>query len=31
MVNIQKQIGYWINGADEDIVTANLLIREKNG
>jgi len=29
MVNIQKQIGYWINGADEDIVTADLLIREK--
>ena len=29
MINIQKQIDYWINGADEDIVTANLLIREK--
>ena len=29
MVNIQKQIDYWINGADEDIVTADLLIREK--
>jgi HEPN domain-containing protein len=29
MVNIQKQIEYWINGADEDIVTSDLLIREK--
>jgi len=29
MVNIQKQIDYWINGADEDIITADLLIREK--
>jgi HEPN domain-containing protein len=29
MVNIQKHIDYWIKGADEDIVTADLLIREK--
>ena len=29
MVNIPKQIEYWINGAEEDIVTADLLIREK--
>lgn len=29
MKDIQKQIDYWINGADEDIVTAALLIREK--
>jgi hypothetical protein len=29
MVNIQKQIGYWIKGADEDIMTADLLIHEK--
>jgi len=29
MVNIQKQIDYWIKGADEDIMTADLLIREK--
>lgn len=29
MVNIQKQIDYWINGADDDIITADLLIREK--
>jgi HEPN domain-containing protein len=28
MVNIQKQIDYWINGADDDFVTADLLIRE---
>lgn len=29
MINIQKQIDYWINGADDDILTADLLIREK--
>jgi len=29
MVNIQKQVDYWIAGADEDIVTADLLIRER--
>lgn len=29
MINVQKQIDYWINGADEDILTADLLIREK--
>lgn len=28
MINIQKQIDYWINGANEDIKTAELLIRE---
>ncbi len=29
MVNIQKQIDYWIIGADDDIITADLLIREQ--
>jgi len=29
MVNTQRQIDYWINGAEDDIVTADLLIREK--
>lgn len=29
MFNIQKQIDYWINGAEDDIITAQLLIREK--
>lgn len=29
MVDINKQIDYWIKGADEDIVTAELLIHEK--
>ena len=29
MVDIQKQIDYWINSADDDIFTADLLIREK--
>lgn len=29
MINIQKQIDYWINGADDDMVTADLLIKEK--
>lgn len=28
MINIQKQIDYWINGAEDDILTAELLIRE---
>ena len=28
MVNIRKQVDYWNNGADEDIETADLLIRE---
>jgi HEPN domain-containing protein len=29
MINIQKQIDYWISGAEDDMVTADLLIREK--
>ena len=29
MLNVQKQIDYWINGAEDDILTADLLIREK--
>ncbi len=29
MINVQKQIDYWIEGADDDIITADLLIREK--
>ncbi len=29
MFDKQKQIDYWINGAEEDILSANLLIREK--
>lgn len=29
MINMQKQIDYWINGAEEDVLTADLLIREK--
>ena len=29
MINIEKQIDYWRKGAEEDIVTAELLIREK--
>ncbi len=29
MVNVQKQIDYWIKGAEDDIVTAELLIRER--
>ena len=29
MINVQKQIDYWTIGADEDILTADLLIREK--
>ena len=28
MVNIRKQVDYWNNWADEDIETADLLIRE---
>lgn len=28
-MNIQKQIAYWINGANEDLSTAQLLIGEK--
>jgi len=28
MINTQKQIDYWISGADDDIITADLLIRE---
>ena len=27
MINIQKQIDYWIRGAEDDLVTADLLIR----
>ena len=29
MFNIQKQIDYWINGAEDDIITAKLLIQER--
>jgi len=29
MVNIPKQVDYGINGAEDDIITAELLIREK--
>jgi len=29
MINIQKQIDYWIKGAEDDILTADLLIQEK--
>jgi HEPN domain-containing protein len=29
MVNIEKQIEYWIQGAEDDLLTADLLIREK--
>lgn len=28
MINVEKQIEYWINGADDDLITAGLLIRE---
>lgn len=31
MVDIQKQIDYWISGAEDDIITANLLINEYFG
>lgn len=27
MINIQKQIDYWMSGAEDDLVTADLLIR----
>jgi len=29
MVTIKKQIDYWINAAEDDLLTADLLIREK--
>ena len=29
MIDIKKQIDYWIKGAEDDLMTANLLIREK--
>ncbi len=29
MVDLQRQIEYWINGAEDDIITAELLFREK--
>lgn len=29
MVNVQLQTDYWINSAEDDLVTASLLIREK--
>ena len=29
MIDIKKQIEYWINGAEDDIKTASLLIRER--
>jgi HEPN domain-containing protein len=29
MINIKKQIEYWINGAEDDLITASLLIQEK--
>ena len=29
MLDIQKQIDYWVKSAEEDILTAQLLIREK--
>ena len=29
MINIKKQIEYWIDGAEDDIKTARLLIRER--
>ncbi|MGD2035618.1 MAG: HEPN domain-containing protein [Bacteroidales bacterium] len=29
MINIQKQIEYWIKSAEDDLITADLLIREK--
>ena len=28
MINIEKQINYWINGAEDDILTAELLIEK---
>ena len=29
MININKQIEYWTKGADDDLLTAEILIREK--
>lgn len=29
MIDIKKQIDYWIKGAEDDLITASLLIREK--
>ncbi len=29
MLNIEKQIAYWMKGAEDDLITADLLIREK--
>lgn len=29
MSDIQKQIAYWIDGAEDDLITAGLLIKEK--
>jgi HEPN domain-containing protein len=29
MVHLKKQIAYWIHGAEDDLMTAGLLIREK--
>jgi HEPN domain-containing protein len=29
MIEIQKQIKYWINGAEDDLLTAELLIQER--
>ena len=29
MIDIQKQIAYWIDGAEDDLITAGLLIQEK--
>ena len=29
MINIKKQIEYWINGAEDDLITAGILFREK--
>lgn len=29
MVHLKKHIAYWINGAEDDLMTAGLLIREK--
>jgi HEPN domain-containing protein len=29
MIDIKKQIDYWIKGAEDDLITADLLIKEK--
>ncbi|NOU46270.1 MAG: HEPN domain-containing protein [Bacteroidales bacterium] len=29
MINLQKQIDYWMNGAEDDILTADLLIQKE--